>query len=86
MAEAINNGVPVYQALWAPLLMGGVPRAWCIMGGTLAAVIALGLHQIHIGVPFWLAFHGLGYALTKRDPCWFEALNRHIRHKPFLAG
>ena len=81
-----QHGVPVHQALWAPLLMGGVPRVWYIVGGTIAAVISLGLGQFLIGIPLGLAIHAVGYALTKRDPQWFEALRRHIRHKPFLAG
>lgn len=81
-----NHGVPLHQALWAPLLMGGVPRAWYIVGGTLTAVIVLGLGQILIGIPLGLAIHGLGYALTKRDPQWLEALKRHIQHRPFWAG
>lgn len=86
MATEITNAVPVHQALWAPMLMGGVPRLWYVMGGVIAAIISLGLGQFVIGIPLGLAFHGLGYALTKRDPLWFEALRRHIRHRPFLAG
>lgn len=80
------SGCPVHQALWAPLLLGGVPRAWAIAGGIVTAVICLGLGQLYIGIPLGLAIHALGYALTKRDPEWLGALRRHIRHKPFLAG
>ncbi len=31
---------PVRQALTAPLLMGGAPRSYAILNGTLAAIIA----------------------------------------------
>ena len=32
--------VPVRHALTAPLLMGGAPRSYAILNGTLAAIVA----------------------------------------------
>ncbi len=71
---------PVRQALTQPILLGGAPRAYAILNGTLAAIIAFA------GAPFWgagigIAAHALGVFLAKRDPDFVEVLRRAMKIK-----
>jgi type IV secretion system protein TrbD len=69
---------PVRQAMTQPILMGGAPRSYAILNGTLAAVIAFAgapAPAIALGV----AGHGLGVFLARRDPDVIEVLQRAMR-------
>ena len=71
---------PVRQALTQPILMGGAPRSYAILNGTLAAVVAFA------GQPLWgLAFgvvgHAAGVFLAKRDADAVEVLKRAMKIK-----
>ncbi len=69
---------PVRQALTAPMLMGGAPRPYTILNGTLAAIIAFA-GAIAAGVAIGLAGHILGVLLARRDPAIIEVLQRAMR-------
>ncbi|RYD92636.1 MAG: conjugal transfer protein [Sphingomonadales bacterium] len=69
---------PVRQALTAPILMGGAPRAYAILNGTLAAIIAFA-GAIAAGAAAGIAGHILGVMLARRDPDAVEVLKRAMR-------
>ena len=69
---------PVRQALTQPLLMGGAPRPYAILNGTLAAVIAFAGAPL-IGVAVGIVGHIVGVVLAKRDPDAIDVLKRAMR-------
>lgn len=69
---------PVRQALTAPLLMGGAPRSYAILNGTLAAIIAFA-GAIVPGVVLGVAGHILGVFLARKDPDAVEVMKRAMR-------
>lgn len=69
---------PVRQALTAPLLMGGAPRPYAILNGTLAAIIAFA-GALLPGIVLGIAGHLLGIVLARRDPDAVEVLKRAMR-------
>lgn len=78
--------VPVNLSLTQPVLMGGVPRAFAIVNGTLAAALALGLHVWWLGVPLGLALHAAAVRLTHADPLWFDVFKRQLRCPKHMEG
>ncbi len=69
---------PVRQALTAPILMGGAPRSYAILNGTLAAIVAFA-GAIVPGLVIGIAGHILGVLLARRDPDAVEVLQRAMR-------
>lgn len=69
---------PVRQALTAPILMGGAPRSYAILNGTLAAIVAFA-GAIVPGLLLGIAGHILGVLLARRDPDAVEVLKRAMR-------
>jgi type IV secretory pathway TrbD component len=69
---------PVRHALTAPLLLGGAPRSYAILNGTLAAIIAFAGPWIP-GLCLAVAGHLLGVYLARRDPDAVEVLKRAMR-------
>jgi type IV secretion system protein VirB3 len=69
---------PVRQALTQPILMGGAPRSYAILNGTLAAIVAFA-GAIVPGVGLGIAGHVLGVFLARRDPDVIEVLKRAMR-------
>lgn len=76
---------PLYHALVDPILLGGAPRTFAIVNGTLAAAIGLGLQQWVTGVLFWAVGHSFAVLAAKRDPEFLSILIRHLRHRGFLS-
>lgn len=71
---------PVRQALTQSILMGGAPRSYAILNGTLAAVVAFA------GQPLWglalgIVGHAAGVFLAKRDADAVEILKRAMKIK-----
>jgi type IV secretion system protein VirB3 len=69
---------PVRQALTQPILMGGAPRAYAILNGTMAAIIAFA------GAPLWalplgVICHFIGVFLARRDADFVEVLRRAMK-------
>lgn len=75
---------PVRQALTQPILMGGAPRSYAILNGTLAAIVAFA-GAIVPGVILGIAGHVLGVFLARRDPEVIEVLKRAMRIPNRLA-
>ncbi len=69
---------PVRQALTQPVLMGGAPRSYAILNGTLAAIVAFA-GAIVPGIILGIAGHVLGVFLARRDPDVIEVLKRAMR-------
>ncbi|OYX04956.1 MAG: conjugal transfer protein [Rhizobiales bacterium 32-66-8] len=69
---------PVRQALTQPLLMGGAPRSYAILNGTLAAIVAFA-GALFPGVLLGIAGHVLGVILARRDPDAVEVMSRAMR-------
>jgi type IV secretory pathway TrbD component len=69
---------PVRQALTQPILMGGAPRPYAILNGTLAAIVAFA-GAIVPGILLGIAGHVLGVFLARRDPDVIEVLKRSMR-------
>lgn len=69
---------PLRQALTQPILMGGAPRSYAILNGTLAAIVAFAGALIP-GIILGIAGHVLGVFLARRDPDVIEVLKRAMR-------
>ena len=77
--------VVLHRSLTEPILLGGAPRSFAILNGTLAASIGLGLRLWIPGLIVWLAGHTLAVWLTRKDPAFLIVLSRHARHKGALT-
>ncbi len=69
---------PLRQALTQPMLMGGAPRPYAILNGTLAAVIAFAGAPL-AGVGIGIVGHIVGVFLARRDPDAIDVLKRAMR-------
>ena len=77
--------VPLHRALTEPILLGGAPRGFAIVNGTLAAALGLGLQMWLAGIVFWIVGHSLSVFAAKRDPDFASVLARHLRQRGWLA-
>ncbi len=71
--------VPVHRSLAEPILLGGAPRAFAILNGTLAGAIGLGLQLWAAGIVLGLLGHALAVWAARRDPLFVETGRRHLR-------
>jgi type IV secretion system protein TrbD len=78
--------VELHTQVSAPITIGGVPRQWAIMIGTVVLVVSLALKMPLIGLPLGAVIWAVAYAITKDDPYFFEVSKRHIYHPPHLEG
>lgn len=69
---------PLRQALTHTLLLGGAPRSWAILSGTLALVIIFSGALIAGGL-LAIAGHAAGVLLARRDAQAMDALRRSMR-------
>lgn len=84
-AEVPGFSVPLHRALTEPILLGGAPRAFAILNGTLAAAIGLGLQLWLAGLAIWAVGHLAAVWAAKRDPLFLEVGRRHLRLPAHLA-
>jgi type IV secretion system protein TrbD len=70
--------VPVRQALTQPILVGGAPRPFAILNGTLAMVIVFS-GALVAGLVLGVAGHLVGVFLARRDPDAMDMLKRGMR-------
>lgn len=70
--------VPVRHALTQPILMGGAPRPYAILNGTLAAVVVFA-GALAAGVILGVVGHIVGVFLARRDPDALDVLKRAMR-------
>ena len=78
--------IPVNLSLTQPMLMGGVPRPFAIVNGTLSAALVLGLHVWWLGIPLGLFLHASALWLTRLDPYWFDVFRRQVKQPKYLEG
>lgn len=78
--------IPLHLSLTQPILMGGVPRMFAILNGTVTAVLVLGLGVWWLGLPLGITLHAIACTITKKDPLWFDVFRRHLRHKSYLES
>ena len=75
---------PVAGALTQPVLIGGLPRDYAILNGTLALVLGLALKLWPLGLAWWAVTHGLGLLLTRTDARFLQVLKRHLAQPSHL--
>lgn len=76
--------IPVHRSLTQPILLGGAPREFAILNGTLGAALLFGLHSL-LGVPLCVLIHFGAIALAKHDPYFLDTFRRHLNHKPYYG-
>jgi type IV secretion system protein TrbD len=69
---------PVRLALTQPILMAGAPRAYAILNGTIAVVIAFAGAPI-AALLAGVAGHAAGIFLARHDPHVLDVLKRAMR-------
>ena len=69
---------PARQALTQPILMGGAPRPYAILNGTVAAVVAFAGAPL-VAVILGVAGHVVGVFLARHDPDAIDVLKRAVR-------
>ncbi|RLL62911.1 VirB3 family type IV secretion system protein [Paenirhodobacter hankyongi] len=79
LSEVPGFSVPVHRALTEPILLGGAPRAFAILNGTLAGAIGLGLQLWLVGIAVALLGHAAAVWAARRDPLFVEVGRRHLR-------
>ena len=74
--------IPIHRSLTQPILLGGSPREFAIINGTVTAAIVIGMQTLW-GIPIGFAIQALGAMLAKHDPQFLETFKRHLHIKPF---
>jgi type IV secretion system protein TrbD len=77
-----NSHVKLHQALVMPILIGGTPRRFAILNGTIGAAFVLGMHLLYV-LPLFVGLHIIALLMTKKDPYFFEVILRHMRKKTY---
>lgn len=76
---------PVRRSLTQPLQIGGAPREFAILNGTIMTALVLGMGSL-IALPVGLLIHAAVVALAKRDPHCMDTFRRHIQQKPYYEA
>lgn len=74
--------IPIHNSLTTPILLGGAPRKFSIINGTILAAVTLGLQSFY-AIPICLLAQGVAVYYTKKDPYFFEVMLRHIKQKVY---
>lgn len=69
---------PLRQALTQPILVGGAPRAWAILNGTVGLIVVFS-GALAAGIVLAVAGHATGVFLARRDPQAMDVLRRGMR-------
>ena len=77
---------PLRVSLTRPILLGGAPRGFAILNGTVCAAIGMGLQQPYVGLPLWLVLQAGAVWAAKRDPWFLDIWPRHLARPPFFAS
>ena len=88
MSEDEGDGfrAPLRTSLTRPILLGGVPRGFAILNGTIGAAIALGLQEPIIGLPLWAFLQALAAWAALRDPWFLNTWPRHLAKPHYFAA
>ena len=74
--------VPIHRSLTQPIMIGGAPREFTIVNGTLTAAMVLGLQSL-LGLPVGFVLQAIAVAISKRDPQFFSTFRRQLRQKRY---
>jgi len=69
-----------------PILLGGVPRGFAILNGTVCGAIGLGLQQAHIALPLWILLQTSAAWAAAHDPWFLDIWRRHLATPAYLAA
>jgi len=75
--------VPLYAATTERIMMGGIPRRLAILGGTVAAALVFGLHNLYV-IPLILAVYVTLTVLYRLDRYFIEIVLLHIKEDDYL--
>ncbi len=74
--------IRLHSSLVTPILLGGAPRCFAIINGTLCAAFVLGLQAFYM-LPLFIVFHLVAVFMAKKDPFFFDVLLRHFHQKKY---
>ena len=77
--------IPIHNSLTQPILIGGAPREYAIINGTLLLAAVFSLHNFW-AVPIGVLIHSIGVYLAKKDPQFLDTFKRHIYLKPYYEA
>jgi type IV secretion system protein VirB3 len=76
--------VPLHRSLTEPILLGGAPRSFAIVSGTLAAAVGIGLQLWPVGVALMVVGHMVAAWGAKSDPQFVDVFARHLKYRSHL--
>lgn len=76
--------VPLHRSLTEPILLGGAPRSFAIVSGTLAAAVGIGLQLWPVGVVMMIVGHMAAVRAARSDPQFVDVFARHLKHRSHL--
>lgn len=74
--------IPIHQALTQPILIGGLPREFAILTGTITAATVIGMHSFG-GLLVGAVVFVVGRLLAKDDPQFLQTFKRHIHERAY---
>jgi type IV secretion system protein TrbD len=81
MSENLKQ-IKIFHALTTPILLGGVPRQFAILNGTVCAATVFAMQNLYL-LPIFIVLHFLAVVCTKKDPYFFSVMLRNVRQKPY---
>ena len=72
--------ITLHNSLVTPILVGGAPRSFAILNGTIGAALVMGLRAWYL-FPIFILLHVVAVLMAKLDPYFFEVLLRYLRQK-----
>jgi type IV secretory pathway TrbD component len=75
--------IPLHHAATERIMMGGIPRRIAILGGTMAASLVFGLHDLYV-IPVIAIVYITLTVLYRCDPYFIEILLAHIKEDDYL--
>lgn len=78
--------LPLHTSLTRPILLGGVPRGFAILNGTVCGAIGLGLQQAYLALPLWIVLQACAAWAAARDPWFLDIWRRHIGLPGFFSA
>lgn len=80
--ESEGFEVPIHKAFVQPLLLGGAPRDFALLNGTMTAWFLLAIHSF-FGVFLGVALQALAARMAKDDPEFLDVFRRALKIKRY---
>ncbi len=74
--------VPIHRSLTQPILLGGAPRDFATLNGTLTACFVLGMHS-WAGLLLGIGLQAVAVQLAKSDPEFLATFKRCVKFKRY---